>query len=83
MNFRNCNRSLHPRLRKGLSQALLYIPVIPALQKLRQEECYELMANYGYTVSSRLSHVIKPKIIKWVKNQQGRYHRTVSILYTK
>lgn len=77
MNFRNSNRSLHPRLRKGLSQALFYIPVIPALQKLRQEECHELMDNYGYTVSTRLSRVIKPKMIKRVKNQQGRQHRTV------
>lgn len=72
MNFRNSNRSLHPRLREDLSQALFYILVIPALQKLRQE----LMANYGYTVSTRLSHVIKPKIMKKVSNQQGKHHRT-------
>lgn len=79
MNFRNSNRSLYPRLREGLSQALFYILVIPALQKLRQE----LMANYGYTASTRLSHVIKPKIIKRVKNQQGKHHRTVWMPYTK
>lgn len=56
MNFRNSNRSLYPRLREGLSQALFYILVIPALQKLRQE----LMAKYVYTVSTRLSQGEEP-----------------------